>query len=209
MKQNSFLVILAFCICLISFFAYTKIKKGEIRAIEIQNDSISDLQNDIGYLERNISFSNKYAGFTIKDSSFIKCKEMNNEDSSIFVNLIAPIKSNKHSLFLRYTEIGCNMCNDMVVAKLRDFNKNNPDTKIYSFVDFSLLQSYLQWRKGAKMNFEIFYKKKGDLPMDIDSPQYSYLFLLSKSGTIRKIFVPDSRFPNLFDNFLSSISHED
>ncbi|WP_341841585.1 hypothetical protein [Chitinophaga caseinilytica] len=190
----------------ISYFTLYKSnsqKKRLERSLQSSVDSIANLNTIVKYLEGNIAFANKYTGFRLEDTSFAACKVMNENDAAVYTNLAAAMRTGGSTLILRYTEIGCGMCSDMTVEKMKAFKKEHPETRILALVDFSNVESYLVWRKGAKVDFDVYFYEKGRLSIDADSPTYSYLFYVDGNLRIRRIFIPNSGYPELIDDFLT------
>jgi len=190
-----------------SFLIFNSTKK-----ISIKNERISYLKDSISYINgvneyyhHLLKTKMKLSNLTLNDK-LIKVYDITiDTNKSAFIRIGSIIGKNRHSLILRYTEIGCGECSSLTVKKLKALRNKHPDLPVYAFVDFTEYDSYLQWRKVGEIDFPVFLVKKDDLPFDKDFQNYSYVFLVNNDGVATDFFVPNSGYPDLVDYFFENI----
>jgi hypothetical protein len=93
----------------------------------------------------------------------------------------------------------------MTINKLNELQSLHPDLPIYALVDFTNYDSYLQWRKVGKINFPVYYLKKGGIAFDKDCKEYSYLFMVDNNSITSNCFIPNSGMPTVLDYYFEYI----
>ncbi|WP_143305758.1 hypothetical protein [Chitinophaga vietnamensis] len=182
----------------------TKKFEAEKKANAILNDSIRYVNGANRYYSDLLEFKIKYSNSLINKVG-IKAYDISADTAKLLqTNIHSLIVRSKCSLFLRYTEIGCNECSNLTIEKLKVLNHAHPELPIYILVDFTNYDAYLQWRKVADVNFPVFFVKKGEIAFDEGCNNYSYLFLADNRETAYNFFIPNSRMPDLLDYYLKN-----
>jgi hypothetical protein len=182
--------------------------QAKINDFKVLTDSILVLNDANQYYSDLLKFEIKSSNHQFEKDDIELYNITQDTTKSTPQSLNSLIKGNKFSLILRYTEIGCNECSSITIKKLNQFKSLHPHLPIYVLVDFSNYDSYLQWRKVGKINFPVYYLKKGGIAFDKDCREYSYLFMINDKSSASKFFIPNSGMPQVldyyFDNFYNT-----
>jgi hypothetical protein len=192
---------------IVSFFNFNSQKRirSENKGLIYLKDSIRYINGVNEYYAGLLLTKMKLSNLTLNDKQ-IKVYDITADTiKSRPIKISSLLGKNKHTLILRYTQIGCDECSSLTVKKLKALRKKHPDLPVYAFVDFSDYDSYLQWRKVGEINFPVFFIKKENLPFDKDCKNYSYLFLVNKDGVVSDFFVPNSGYPQMVDYYFENI----
>ncbi|TWF33938.1 hypothetical protein FHW36_111129 [Chitinophaga polysaccharea] len=169
------------------------------------NDSIRYVNGANRYYLDLMEFKMKYSNSLVNKDE-IKAYDISRDTAkSIPINIHSLITRSRQSLFLRYTEIGCNECSSLTIKKLKQLSQDHPELPIYVLTDFTNYDAYLQWRKLAEVNFPVFYVKKGEITFDEGCNEYSYLFLTDNREIAYDFFIPNSQMSGLLDYYLNNI----
>jgi hypothetical protein len=177
-------------------------KKNDFKVL---TDSILVLNDANRYYSDLLKFKIKSSDHPLEKDD-VKLYDITQDTSkSTPLSLSSLIRKNKFNLILRYTEIGCNECSSMTIKKLNQLQQLHPDLPIYALVDFTNYDSYLQWRKVGKINFPVYYLKKGGIAFDKDCEEYSYLFMVDNNSSTSKFFIPNSGMPAVLDYYFDNL----
>lgn len=178
--------------CLISF---VNIKMSN-ETIENQTSMIGDLLNGVEQRNRTIQQLKR---------TFIDCLNMDglklNPNIKIAKNemtLVESIIPGKH-LVLRVQESNCNECVTYCLRSLEEMKGKLPN-----IILLSTYNDLDEFKRDHKTDFPIFNVK--DLNIPFDQTTSPYLFMLDSDFEISSPFIPDKGYPDLFDQYLLTIS---
>ena len=126
--------------------------------------------------------------FTTIDNKKIKLKEL----------------INKHpKLVFRFSERNCNSCIEFVLEEIEKFSKRVGKNNIAIIASYKDLKNLLLFKDTYKCDFEIY--NLDNFQFSIEELNLPFLFVIDDQYFSRAVFTPDSQFPVLLDNYLSSI----
>ncbi|MDF2476873.1 MAG: hypothetical protein K0S24_2356 [Sphingobacterium sp.] len=204
-KTFLFLFALTAVIFVALYYRGQKKLQAKINDFKALTDSILVLNDANRYYSDLLKFEIKSSDYPFEKDDIKLFNITQDTSKSTSQSLNSLIKGNKFSLILRYTEIGCNECSSITIKKLNQLKSLRPDLSIYALVDFSNYDSYLQWRKVGKINFPVYYLKKGGIAFDKDCRDYSYLFMIDDKSSASKFFIPNSGMPMVLDYYFDNL----
>jgi hypothetical protein len=113
-----------------------------------------------------------------------------------------------NSIILRYSELHCNTCVDIMIENLINYS-NYIGNKNIILLSTSTTSNYIrQFKKFKNIEFMIYELTYGleDLFIDIEIP---YFFVIEKSTMrVNSAFIPQKEYPELIDKYLENIIKE-
>ena len=126
------------------------------------------------------------------------------ESESGDVSSLAALVSGKPLLFLRYSQLNCNLCVDHSLNYLKTIADSIGSDNIVILASYNTMRELALFKRVNQIRFPVYRIEDNSLGIPADKYSFPFLFITNKSLTATHLHIPDKDVPQL-DRILLSV----